>query len=661
MIYILNPHFPLADAAIFELRTAEYQRQFHLSIRPREGTIILNRMVNDQWQDEVVFPFSPSGMSHRTPLFVELKDDGFLITIRDQSLLFPLEDAHISVSDLEPVAQFISISKIDTPDKEQSVKLFGRDLIVPKKLPTPLRLSLVNSGNPSFSAYLGFLSNSELSKNYTVIDLCEGDIGLLLSHALLRPDVPIISFRKKVAEARFVEELIQLNKLENVKILPFGQVEVTLSKHLNGTSPLLIQGDSVYQNYEHIFIALNKSVWPRLSLFTREATPIPSHRLRLDLVSNLNIDAGIWQLNHTAHNVPSHLTPGLDVVVAAYNANDFLIECVESLLCNDRDDVRIIVVNDGSTDGSEVKAQKHFANDPRVIVASKPNGGCASARNYGRLISDRTHIAFVDADDLVSDNFFADLYDLALYTGNEIVQAGFDIYDTEQDPVISPSYEDKAFEKYNRQQFGQLEAIWLNSQDIIKGQPTIWRRVYRRDFLDNKKLYFPENIRAYDDYIFHITSLNCAGNIWMLPAHKYHYRQHAAQDIKAGDERHFYMFFMFGMLLRRSMEEGWPDFYPTAQSIMDSINWSSWKLRPDLVDSFLKAAANFCVRMEKTYPGLMSGELIGIIKHADFPFLYQAELKSVQHIPGGPFWVLTSGPIQHTDMLRVRQNLRSAQ
>ena len=132
---------------------------------------------------------------------------------------------------------------------------------------------------------------------------------------------------------------------------------------------------------------------------------------------------------------------GLDVTIAAYNAKEYLITCAESLLCQGRDDIRVIIVDDGSTDGSGEAAAEYFAKDARVRVERKANGGCASARNYGRLVLDATHIAFVDADDFVTPNFFADLYDLAVCTGVGRTQAGFDFYDASREWPYYASYE----------------------------------------------------------------------------------------------------------------------------------------------------------------------------------------------------------------------------
>src|SRR5690606_36653801 len=99
--------------------------------------------------------------------------------------------------------------------------------------------------------------------------------------------------------------------------------------------------------------------------------------------------------------------------------------CLDSLLAEATDDIRVIVVDDGSTDGSGDAVRDRHGDNPRLRLLHKENGGCASARNHGRMASDATHVAFVDADDMADPLLFPDLLDLARYTGAEVVQGGF--------------------------------------------------------------------------------------------------------------------------------------------------------------------------------------------------------------------------------------------
>lgn len=317
---------------------------------------------------------------------------------------------------------------------------------------------------------------------------------------------------------------------------------------------------------------------------------------------------------------------GLDIIIPTYNAKAYLLECIQSLLVADRDDIRVIVVDDGSTDGCVEKVSSVIAGDGRVRIERKLNGGCASARNYGRLMSNASHIAFVDADDTVSPDFFAHLLELSRYTGAEIVQGEFDFMEMEADgqPRYRSSSEKTEFADLPRFSFEYQNYVRVANSLALMGQPTIWRRIYRRDFLDAKNIWFPEHIRSFDDQYFQLLSVHHAGEIFTLLGPHYHYRQHPAQDIKQFDERHFYELEMFRMVTKRSVQEGWNNFSPILRSLVNTINWSVRGLRQDLVGDFLKGAAELWIYLYKSMnQKKIMKTLVNEVEHYDFKHYVQ--------------------------------------
>lgn len=296
--------------------------------------------------------------------------------------------------------------------------------------------------------------------------------------------------------------------------------------------------------------------------------------------------------------------PGLDVVVAMYNARNWIRDCVDGILDGAGEDIRVLVVDDGSTDGSGDLVRETYSHNDQVVLLSKLNGGCASARNYGRMNSDASHIAFVDADDVPGPGLFSGLLELARHTGAEIVQGAFDhLFDDDAGQTrLDPTYEAALPEIIHarRYPFGATTCLLVPSWLLIQGQPTIWRRVYRRDFIDNRKIFFPEHIRAFDDQIFQLLTLQQVHDVPMLDGVTYHYRQHASQDIRQGDERSFYSLEMFRLMLKRGVTEGWNDFRPMLRSFVNTVNWCWSGLRADLRPAFERGAAELWVYAQIT-------------------------------------------------------------
>ena len=89
----------------------------------------------------------------------------------------------------------------------------------------------------------------------------------------------------------------------------------------------------------------------------------------------------------------------ISIVVPVFNIKDYLIKCVESLVNQTYKNTEIILVDDGSTDGSELLCDKLKSTYPSVKAYHKKNGGLSDARNYGIIKSSGQYITFVDGDD----------------------------------------------------------------------------------------------------------------------------------------------------------------------------------------------------------------------------------------------------------------------
>ena len=103
------------------------------------------------------------------------------------------------------------------------------------------------------------------------------------------------------------------------------------------------------------------------------------------------------------------MKPKVSIIVPVYNTKDTLRQCVVSLLNQTLRDIEIILVDDGSPDGSG-KICDLFLYDERVKVIHKENGGLSSARNSGLEMATGEYIGFVDSDDYVSEEMYEILY-----------------------------------------------------------------------------------------------------------------------------------------------------------------------------------------------------------------------------------------------------------
>ena len=103
-------------------------------------------------------------------------------------------------------------------------------------------------------------------------------------------------------------------------------------------------------------------------------------------------------------------TPLISVIIPVYNVGEFLLPCLDSLMAQSYKNLEILLIDDGSTDGSGDRCDAYAQKDSRFRVIHKENGGVSSARNLGLELAQGEYIAFIDADDWVLPDYFAVLY-----------------------------------------------------------------------------------------------------------------------------------------------------------------------------------------------------------------------------------------------------------
>lgn len=106
------------------------------------------------------------------------------------------------------------------------------------------------------------------------------------------------------------------------------------------------------------------------------------------------------------------MNPIVSVIVAVYNTEAYLTKCVESITGQTYKDLEIILVDDGSTDGSGAICDDLAGKDDRIVVIHKENGGLSSARNAALDVMKGQYIAFIDSDDYIDETYIEYLYGL---------------------------------------------------------------------------------------------------------------------------------------------------------------------------------------------------------------------------------------------------------
>lgn len=109
----------------------------------------------------------------------------------------------------------------------------------------------------------------------------------------------------------------------------------------------------------------------------------------------------------------------VSVIMPMYNQEKYIVECLSSVVRQTLKEIEIIVVNDGSTDGSMALVRGFAEKDPRIVVIDKPNSGYGHSMNVGIRRATGEYIGIVETDDYVEEDMFKDLYEAANRTGTQ--------------------------------------------------------------------------------------------------------------------------------------------------------------------------------------------------------------------------------------------------
>lgn len=121
----------------------------------------------------------------------------------------------------------------------------------------------------------------------------------------------------------------------------------------------------------------------------------------------------------------------ISIIVPVYNIEEYLPRCVKTLCAQTYQNIEILLVDDGSTDGTGALCDRLAEEDERIRVFHKENGGSSSARNYGIERAKGAYLGFVDSDDYVEPYMYERLYEAISTAGVPVAQIGRDELDEE--------------------------------------------------------------------------------------------------------------------------------------------------------------------------------------------------------------------------------------
>lgn len=210
------------------------------------------------------------------------------------------------------------------------------------------------------------------------------------------------------------------------------------------------------------------------------------------------------------------------IIVPLYNCEAYVERCLKSLLSQGFEDYEIVVVNDGSTDGSLEVAENCTKNAARVRIVSQENRGLSGARNTGIREAKGDYLIFIDSDDYVEPTLLSGV-DRAI-DGRDLLMYGYynDVYKSDELVLSEP----KVF------QGADLKACAAGMEPLtLSGLIGFaWNKVYSRALVVENGLCFREGTSLIEDIVFNNAVFSCTDNIGILCVPLVHYVQRTDRE-----------------------------------------------------------------------------------------------------------------------------------
>ncbi len=207
--------------------------------------------------------------------------------------------------------------------------------------------------------------------------------------------------------------------------------------------------------------------------------------------------------------------PEISIICPVYNAEAYLVKCLDSLLAQTFRDWELIVVIDGSPDGSAGIAESYAAKDARIRIIHQENRGVSAARQTGLEAATGTYIIHADPDDWCEPGMLQELYTTALATGADVIICDFYV-DVVSGQLVRSSQCPTALNASTvlRELFQQLHG-------------SCWNKLAKRACYSKYGIRFPKNINYCEDLLTWVQFFqHDEVKIAYLPKAFYHYVQH---------------------------------------------------------------------------------------------------------------------------------------
>lgn len=207
----------------------------------------------------------------------------------------------------------------------------------------------------------------------------------------------------------------------------------------------------------------------------------------------------------------------LSIIIPAYNVEQYLSKCLDSILTQESADFEVICINDGSIDGTAELLAKYSQGHENLSLINQPNMGMSASRNRGLKLAKGEYVMFVDSDDWLESDSLKRLVETA--NGEDVIEFQCRKYFDDEDRY-STSDRPNVMQRSTGWDYFNKERLKPRDIHFV----CIWQRIYRREFLLKNNLFFDESVRRAEDDLFSTMVMWYAASLKVIPLEVYVYR-----------------------------------------------------------------------------------------------------------------------------------------
>lgn len=232
----------------------------------------------------------------------------------------------------------------------------------------------------------------------------------------------------------------------------------------------------------------------------------------------------------------------ISVIITVFNVEKYISRCLLSVLGQSIKDIEVIVVDDGSTDGTIVKIAD---NNPCVSIITQTNKGVSAARNVGLRIASGEYVVFVDGDDYLSEDYLETLI-MSVENYDWVLSGMINFYNDGSENICS--FDNDSMILDNEHAFWRF----LNTPLLT----SVCTKLYRNDIIKKNRLEFNEEMWKAEDRDFNLRYLRHIHDVRLLKYSGYYYRRYTPNSLsKRVDNNSFINDMLYWQMLKEICEE----------------------------------------------------------------------------------------------------------